>query len=670
MSLAVEIVDRAWRAGWEPDPDLDVDDWADANRILTSKSAHVIGPWVTDLFPFVREWMKNVSPSSPVEETIVMAARQLSKTDGLLLNLLGYWIACRSGPIQVVLPTIENGKTWRKQRVTPMLEACPVLRRRIGSVKSRDSGNTLLHLEYPDGTLRIGGANSSSSIRISPARVVIGEEIGEWTEDSDGHGDPLAILKEGASNFPDRKIALAGNPGIRGQSRTEREFQRGDQRRYFIPCPHCGHMDILTWQGRDWFGTEHGAHHRIEWEKPVPEGQEPVAYMVCGKCDRRVDEHHKTRMLANGEWRPTAVGNGLTRSYQISGLYSPLGFRTWARCAHTFLEAKERPTELRSFVNNVLGETFEERSDKIEVADLLKKERREDYGAEVPHGVGVLVASTDTQDDRLIHTVWGYGAGEESWLIDVVELEGDPRNPREGPGEGRRLADVWLAHDLQLARKFHHRSGQVMQIRRCVVDSGGHATDEVYKYCASRRNLGGDRRVFAIFGDRSQQKPLVGTPKKASRYGSRVFPLCVDSGRADVLARLKMREVGPGYIHLPAELEEEWIKQLASTRSVWKRSGGLLVREWTKAFHPRDHLFDLATYGLAALRMLGPAFIQELSSLAAKWSEVVEGQPGSDEERPEAQAEETQPMPDPNARPVPRPRGSSWVRGGLWRGGR
>lgn len=655
MSLAVEIVDRAWRAGWEPDPDLDVDQWADANRILTSKSAHVIGPWVTDLFPFTREWMKNVSPASSVEETIVMAARQLSKTDGLLLNLLGYWIACRSGPIQIVLPTIENGKTWRKQRLTPMLEACPALRRRIGSVKSRDSGNTLLHLEYPDGTVRIGGANSSSSIRISPARVVIGEEIGEWTEDSDGHGDPLAILKEGASNFPDRKIALAGNPGIRGQSRTEREFMRGDQRRYFIPCPHCGHMDILTWQGRDWFGTSDGSHHRIEWEKPVPAGQEPVAYMVCSKCAARVDEHHKTFMLARGEWRPTAIGNGLTRSYQISGLYSPLGFRTWARCAHTFLEAKERPTELRSFVNNVLGETFEERSDKVEVADLLKESRREDYGAQVPHGVGVLVASTDTQDDRLIHTVWGYGAGEESWLIDVVELEGDPRNP---PGAEKRLADVWMTHDLTLERMYQHRSGQMMKIERCVVDSGGHATDEVYKYCATRRSRG----VFAVFGERSQQKPLLGVPKKVNRYGARAFPLCVDSGRADVLARLKIRDPGAGYIHLPKEVDEEWIRQLASTRSVWRRSGGMLVREWTRAFHPRDHMFDLAIYGLAALRMLGPAFIQELAALAAKWSEVVEGGPVEPSQVAEAEA------PPPVAPPQlpPGQRGSRWIRSALW----
>ena len=297
---------------------------------------------------------------------------------------------------------------------------------------------------------------------------------------------------------------------------------------------------------------------------------------------------------------------------------------------------------------DVLGETFEERSDKVQVVELLQEGRREDYGADVPHGVGVLVSSTDTQDDRLIHAVWGYGAGEESWLIDVVELEGDPRK-----------GDVWIVHDLTLERVFKHRSGQTMKIKRAVVDSAGHATDAVYKYCAARR----DRGVFAIFGNRLQQKPLVGIPSRraSNRYGAAVFPLCVDTGRADIVSRLRIRERGAGFVHLPKGLDDEWVKQLASTRSVWRRSGGLLVREWTKAYHPRDHLFDLAVYGLGALRMLGPAFIQKLAGRAKKLSEVVEG--AEVEALPEYGVE-----PEVAAAPVgPRPRrqASAWIRAGL-----
>jgi phage terminase large subunit GpA-like protein len=170
--------------------------------------------------------------------------------------------------------------------------------------------------------------------------------------------------------------------------------------------------------------------------------------------------------------------------------------------------------------------------------------------------------------------------------------------------------------------------------------------------------------VFAIFGDRSQQKPLLGMASRRNRYRAAVFPLCVDSGRADIVSRLKIRPSegsAPGFIHLPKGIEDEWLQQLASTRSVWKRSGGLLVREWTKAYHPRDHLFDLAVYGLAALRMLGPAYIQRLGTLAAKLSEPVEG--GAEAVSPPAEVDD-QEVPAPLIR-LPQ-RGSSWVRKGRW----
>jgi phage terminase large subunit GpA-like protein len=653
MSLAPADLERIWHEAWRPDPELDVDEWADLNRVLTSKSAHVIGPWRTSLAPFAREWMKNVSPSSECQRMVVMSARQMAKTDGLGLNWIGYTMACAPGPMIAVQPTLEMGKLFRKQRVNPMIEACAALREVIPLSRSRDSGNTVLVLEYPGGIFRVGGANSSASLRSMPVRLIFGDEIDEWPDDVDGHGDPLAIVEQGAANFPNRKIALAGNPGIRGKSRTETQFMLGDQRRYVIPCPHCGRMDFLTWQGRDWFGSEDGLHHRIEWEKPVPPGETPVAYMVCSGCNQRVEEHYKTDMLARGEWVPMAVGDGRTRSYQISGLYSPLGFRTWSECATEFLNAKDNPSLLRAFVNNVLGETYEERSDRVEVHELQKEGRLEDYGlmpdgspVEVPHGVGVLVSATDTQDDRLIHLVIGFGAGEESWLIEWRELEGDPRK-----------GQVWLQLDQEISRQFRHASGQLMMVERAVVDSGGHATDDVYKYCAHRR----ERGVFAIFGDRSQQKPLVGMASRRNRYRAPVFPLCVDTGRADVISRLKMRDRGAGFVHLPKGIELEYLKQLTSTRAMWKYVTGKMTRVWSRTYHPRDHAFDLNVYALAALRMMGPALIQDLARRSAEYSKPA---PGG--ERMDGGTAAPTPAPDPVApKPTPFQERNAWVRAGL-----
>lgn len=50
---------------------------------------------------------------------------------------------------------------------------------------------------------------------------------------------------------------MASPPTIKGLSRIEREFEASDQRRYFAPCPHCGHMQWLRFE-------------RLRWEKGVP----------------------------------------------------------------------------------------------------------------------------------------------------------------------------------------------------------------------------------------------------------------------------------------------------------------------------------------------------------------------------------------------------------------
>ena len=129
-------------------------------------------------------------------------------------------------------------------------------------------------------------------------------------------------------------------------------------------------------------------------------------------------------MLARGEWRPTAAGNGETIGFHLSSLYSPLGWLPWSAAVSEFLEAKENPMRLKNWVNSVLGETWEERGDAVEAGSL--QARLEHYPAEVPNGVGILVAAVDVQADRLEVVVKGYGAAEESWLIAFTQIHGDP----------------------------------------------------------------------------------------------------------------------------------------------------------------------------------------------------------------------------------------------------
>lgn len=641
MTAVAEAYRRAFARGLEPEPELTVSQWADLNRVLTSRSSSKTGPWKTSRFPFIREIMDELSASSPTERLVVEAGRQVAKTESGL-NWIGYVIHHAPGPMLIVEPTVDMAKKFSKQRLTPMIEECPSLLERIRPSRSRDSGNTMFVKEFDGGILMLAGANSSAALRGMPVRFLFCEELDTW-EDQDG--DALAIAQSCTNNFPNRKIALFGNPTVLGASRIHDEYLRGDQRRYFIPCPRCGHRDFLTWQGfADHVQRKEGGHHRIAFSRDEENGRVLEAWMVCSACEGRVDEHEKKAMFEAGEWRSTAPGDGITKSYHLSSLYSPFGFKTWYACAIEFVAAKGDPSKLRAFVNEVLGEAWEERSEKIEPHAIVS--RRERWEAEVPVGVGVIVAGADVQIDRIELCWWGYGEAEEAWILQMDTLRGDPAQPQ-----------VWAALDRALLRTFRHESGRMMPIEAACIDTGGRHTEQAYQFCVTRWA----RRVFAVKGDgHLRGVPIVGRPSTNNRYRCPLFLLCVDTAKATIMSRLRLPRPGPaepraGFIHIPEWYDEDLASQLTAEVPVLKYHGGKVIRTWQerKSGSPNEQL-DMAVYALSALHILDGmerGMIKQLGELAQTWAAPPAGPPP--------------PAPEPEGMKVPsalvRPRSRGWV---------
>lgn len=574
------IYHEAFLDGLRPDPDLTVSEWADKYRMLSNKASAEPGPWRTDRTPYLRQIMDCMSSSSPMQKVVFMAGAQLGKTEGIN-NVVGYMIAYAPGPALFVQPTVEMCKRLSKQRLDSLIHETPCLAEKIAPARSRDSGNTMFSKEFPGGILLLTGANSATGLRSAPCRWILLDEVDAFPYDVDGEGDPCALAERRAATFSRRKIILTSTPTVKDLSRIEAEYLASDQRRYFLPCPHCDHMQYLQWKNMQW-----------------RDGDPSTAAYVCEACGTHIQEHYKSEMLRRGEWRATAVGEDKrTAGFHLSSLYSPLGWKSWEEIVGEFLRAKNDAPLLKTFVNTVLGETWEEEVGARLGAEGLR-ERAEFYPSnEVPDGASIVTAGVDVQDNRVAIGLYAWGQGEECWLMWHGEIFGDPA--------GKKL---WEQVDDVVFRTYKRANGEQVKVSAIGVDSGGHFTSEVYTYARERKHRG----VFALKGQSQRNKPAIGKPSKVDinykgqvlKNSAEVYPVGGDTIKTTLFGRLKHNEPGAGYIHFHNEAGEEYFKQLTSERQVVRYVKGFAVREWKKKAGDRNEALDCLVYSYAALNFL------------------------------------------------------------------
>lgn len=553
---------KKMRARFQPPPDLTISEWADEYRRLSSEASAEPGQWRTDRTPYMREIMDAVSDPL-VEDVTIMSSAQIGKTE-LLLNILGYFVHFDSAPMLVLQPTLEMGQAFSKDRIAPMVRDTPVLDDLMGG-KARASDNTILHKTFPGGHVTIAGANSPASLASRPIRILLADEIDRYPPTAGAEGDPLNLARKRTNNFWNRKIVAVSTPTIAGFSRIERRYDESTRERHYLPCPGCGHKQPLQWKNIVFEGAVH----------------------LCEACDADFDEIAWKRGV--GEW--CAEGEGIKhRGFHISELYSP--WKSWDEIIADFLSAKKAPETLKTFVNTSLGEVWEESGEELDESALYT--RREHYAATVPAGGLVLTAAVDVQDDRFEIGVEAWGQGEENWKVDLDILRGDPGRP-----------ELWERLEDALSRTYTHESGVEMRIACALIDSGGHYTQQVYKFVKGRES----RRIYAMKGKGGAGMPIVSRPSKSNLGKISLFTIGVDTAKELVFSRLRHTEPGAGYVHFPISdrFDPEYFEQLTSEKCVTRYHKGQPRREWVQV-RKRNEGFDLSVYNTAALYILNPNF--------------------------------------------------------------
>ncbi len=589
-------IERAWREGLTPDPLLTVSEWSDRHRMLSSKASAEPGRWRTSRTPYLKAIMDCLSPTSPVERVVFMKAAQLGATE-TGSNWIGYVIHHAPGPMMAVWPTVEMAKRNSKQRIDPLIEESPALAELIAPARSRDAGNTVLAKEFRGGVLVMTGANSAVGLRSMPVRYLFLDEVDGYPLDVEGEGDAISLAEARTRTFARRKMFIVSTPTIAGASAIEREYEASDQRRYFVPCPHCSH--------RQWLRFE-----QLRWDK----GQPGTAAYICESCDTRIAEHHKTWMLEHGRWESTlpralAPENGVkTAGFHLSSLYSPVGWRSWRDIAAAWEAAVSKESgsaaAIKTFKNTELGETWVEEGEAPDWQRLI--ERREEYRiGSVPEGGLLLAGGADVQKDRIETSVWAFGRGKECWLVEHRVLMGDTARDA-----------VWKALADMLAENWTHASGASMPLARFALDTG-YATQEAYAFVRALR----DSRVMAVKGV-PRGAALIGAPTavdvtqsgKRMRRGVKVFSVAGAIAKMELYNNLRksadVAEDGltptypPGFVHLP-KVDAEFVQQLCAEQLVTRRNrNGFPVREWQKT-RERNEALDCYVYARAAASAAG-----------------------------------------------------------------
>jgi phage terminase large subunit GpA-like protein len=584
MTQAMHVVAGAFAAGFLPDPNLPIDEWADRFMVIPKDSgASEYGEYRSSRTPHARFVMRCLSPSHRCKRVVVKGASQMLKTQ-VALNFFGASVHQAPAGFLWVLPT---GKLMKRgsARISKTIAAVPELAERVASPRSRDSINTIDSKEFKGGALTIVTSGAAANLSELSCRYLVYDEIDRAEKNVGGEGASWKLAEARQTTYErNKKSYYPSSPTIEDESEIDELFKMGTQQEALADCVHCGHAQPLA------------------FERLVLSEDGQVAMYPCAECGAMHYESDKTRMFARGAWSEGVPGDGETVSVTISGMFLPYGWFPWLGLMREYGAAKAKLDEgseelMITFYNTRLARTWARKKEQTKYQDLV--DRAEPYRlGTVPAGGLVLTAAIDTQNDRLEFKVVAWGVGMECWIVDYQIIHGSPSEDA-----------TWEKADELRTTQYRHAYGEMMEIEATFVDSGGAHTQDVYNYTYTRRRKG----VYAIKGESRPSRPIICKKPtvvdinhrgKVEKRGGQLWFIGTDTAK-DYLASRWTRADGPGAVHFSSGLPDEYYKQLTAEFRIHMYKRGRKVSVWEKKNGDRNEALDLMVYNLAAAYHLG-----------------------------------------------------------------
>ena len=616
-------------------------------RYLTSDLTPFPGKFSFEKFPYFREIVDCFSPLDPTTEVVLMKGAQMGATTAVLETVLLYNIM--SDPKAQMYVTADAGlmRTSVQVRIEKMIDNAGARdlifsqsRKKKGS---RNTGDTAIAKEYPGGYLHCFGGRSPARFRGISYPCALADEVDAFPDSIPKEGTVIDLVRNRTKAYTGskRKIFWASTPLIEQTSKIKKLYQDGDQRKFLVPCKHCGTMQELVWHGK----SEDGYTWGIVWENDEDSNPklETVAYKCCNpECGKTMKNYDKAVIVPRGKWQATAKPVTPNRkSYHVTPLYNPPGMYSWEDMVQQWAECWDLKTnrlkdkeKYRVFRNTTQGLTFEELGGKQIDYNRAIQFRRSGFvivndesgliARGVPNDIAlrdagspilIIVASVDVQDDRLYVDVKGYSYGGVTWTLEFFEIKGNTAD----------FNGVWDKLDMIIGNKrYIGTDGKIYRIQITMVDTG-HNTTYVYEYI--KRHSGG------VFGCKGKDYLTNGetyqffSPAALQRIGF-ANVLHVNTGKLkDNISNAMtssfwiMGQPQPWwYPNFREDFGDDYFRQFeAESRKEERDAVTKKFRRyvWVQKFGQDNHAFDCYVYNLAALELAADYWCREHLDLPA-----------------------------------------------------
>jgi phage terminase large subunit GpA-like protein len=590
------------------------------------------GRWQNANAPYAVEPMDCWTVPS-IREIYLCFAPQVVKTQ-IAFNCLGYAADQDPGSAMYVMPDEKTTKRIARRRILPMIKASP----RLASLLSpRYDDTTTLSIRFINGMdLMMAWATSVAEISSEDVRYFIGDEISKWPGYS-GTGEkreahPWYLGKIRTNTYPHTKKILAlSSPGAAPCLITElMKYEADETRRYEVPCPICGHFQIMSDENIVTLKNEHN---------PLVIVRNKLGRYSCAKCGMFWDDYMRNQAVkhgrwvpgrfdANGEWQPAdPIIRPVSVAFHLPAWYSL--FESLSEVAASRIRGEDDPKKQMVYVTQKRAEEYKEVVETKKEENILAEHRVTLPTGIVPAAALALTAGIDS------HT-WGYRFTIYAWIEDVLGFTAQ----KIQHGHLGTLADIEAL--VYHARFQVENSSETMGIWRAAIDTGGNRpgpntndnektmTDEIYEWL--RKQPRGT--IFGVKGASHDQQSRVKLtvidkfPHKNKPIPGGLELRILDTNQFKGLFHWRLtRAAGDTQrILFDAGTDNEFVRELLAEELRKKRNG---QTEWVRV-RTANHYLDCSVYAMAAA---DAEWQPSLKLLSKRIKQIREGAPQEKQHR-------------------------------------